>query len=389
MVQEDGRDDEITALMNAEGVDPAKIAAQVAGRGGSPPPPDEKKPDEKKPDEKIPETKKDVPDPEAIRSAILNEMFGEQYKTVEEVKKANIPGAFQELATLRERTKELETQLQAKPKTQFVNENLAKMNEFIRETGIEDVGIFHKLNTTDVANMAPIDALVIQYIVDNPEKAGQEPQVRKYFERKYNVDPKKVEAGDLTQEDLDLNLMEVASEGAKAKAKLAGLKAKIKMPEPSKEESGEGEKKTKWTPQIETEQKAVWSKVSEKMVETYANLPIHMKGFKDPIANFALPEEAKKDLVKSTVDHITGNQLEANEENIKSVATSMFRKIRDEYFEDIMHTVFERARTMSEKEYLETYHNPSKKKNDDTPPGSEEITDEAKKKRAFEAELER
>jgi len=389
MGQEDGRDDEVTALMNAEGVDPAKIAAQIAGKGEpvntDPPKTDPPKSDPPKTDP----PKNDVPDPEAIRSAILNEMFGEQYKTVEEVKKANIPASLQELETLRQKTKELETQLQAKPKTQFVNENLAKMNEFIRETGIEDVGIFYKLNTTDVANMAPIDALVIQYIVDNPEKAGQEPQVRKYFERKYNVDPKKVEAGDLTQEDLDLNLMEVASEGAKAKAKLAGLKAKIKMPEPSKEDSGEGEKKTKWTPEIETEQKAVWSKVSEKMVETYSNLPIHMKGFKEPVANFALPEEAKKELVKATVDYIAGNQLEANEANIKNVATSMFRKIRDDYFEDIMHTVFERARTMSEKEYLETYHNPSKKKNDDTPPGSEEMTDEAKKKRAFEAELER
>ena len=388
MGQEDGRDDEISALMAVDGIDTAKIAAQIAGKGGTPPPPDEKKPDEKKPDEKIPEIKKDVPDPEAIRSAVLNEMFGEQYKTVEEVKKANIPEALRERETLRQRNLELETQLKAKPKTQFVNENLAKMNEFIRETGIEDVGIFYKLNATDVANMDPMDALVIQHIVDNPEWAGKEPQVRKYFERKYNVDPKKVEAGDLTQEDLDLNLMEIASEGAKAKKRIAELKTKIKMPEPPKEDPLE-KSKTKWTPEIETEQKAVWSKVSEKMVETYANLPIHMKGFKEPVANFALPEEAKKELVKATVDYIAGNQLEANEANIKNVGTSMFRKIRDDYFEDIMHTVFERARTMSEKEYLETYHNPSKKKNDDTPTGSEEMTDEAKKKRAFEAELER
>lgn len=389
MAQEDGRDDEISALMAVDGIDTAKIAAQIAGKGGEPIKDDPPKTDPPKSDPpKTDPPKKDVPDPEAIRSAILNEMFGEQYKTVEEVKKANIPASLQELATLRQRTKELETQLQAKPKTQFVNEDIAKMNEFIRETGIKDVGIFYKLNATDVANMDPIDALVLQHIVDNPSLANKEPQVRRYIETRYNVDPKKVDAGDLTQDELEINLIGVASEGAKAKNKLADLKTKIKMPEPPKEDSLE-QKKTKWTPEIETEQKAVWSKVSEKMVETYANLPIHVKGFEKPIANFAIPEEAKKELAKATVDYITSNQLEANEANIKAVATSMFRKIRDDYFEDIMHTVFERAHTMSEKEYLETYHNPSKKKNDDTPPGSEEMTDEAKKKRAFEAELER
>ena len=388
MAQEDGRDDEINALLNAEGVDTAKIAAQIAGKG-DPPKNDPPKTDPPKSDPpKSDPPKTEVPDPEAIRAAMLNEMFGEQYKTVEDVKKANIPGAFQELDSLRRRTKELETQLQAKPKTQFVNEKVAKMNEFIRETGIEDVGIFNRLNASDVANMDSIDALVLQHIVDNPSLAGKEPQVRKYIETRYNVDPKKVESGDLTQEDLEVNLIGVASEGAKAKTKLAELKAKIKMPEPPKEEPGEGAK-PKWTAEIETQQKIVWTKVGEEMVKTFANLPIRAKGFKDPIANFVIPEEEKAGILKTAIDYIVSNQMEANEANIKSVAASMYTKIKEDHFEDIIHTVIERVRTMSEKEYLEKYHNPSKKKNDDTPPGSEELTDDAKLKRAFDAELTR
>lgn len=388
MAQEDGRDDEINALLNAEGVDTAKIAAQIAGKGdlpkSDPPKTDPPKSDPPKSDP----PKTEVPDPEAIRAAMLNEMFGEQYKTVEDVKKANIPGAFQELDSLRRRTKELETQLQAKPKTQFVNENLAKMNEFIRETGIEDVGIFNRLNASDVANMDSIDALVLQHIVDNPSLAGKEPQVRKYIETRYNVDPKKVESGDLTQEDLEVNLIGVASEGAKAKTKLAELKAKIKMPKPPKEEPGEGVK-PKWTAEIETQQKSVWTKVGDEMVKTFANLPIRAKGFKDPIANFVIPEEEKAGILKAVIDYIASNQMEANEANIKSVAASMYTKIKEDHFEDIIHTVIERVRTMSEKEYLEAYHNPSKKKNDDVAPGSEELTDDAKLKRAFDAELTR
>lgn len=125
------------------------------------------------------------------------------------------------------------------------------------------------------------------------------------------------------------------------------------------------------------------------MVKTFSNLPIRVKGFKEPIANFVIPEEAKAGLLQSVIDHIVNNQLEVNEANVKSIAASLYTKIKDDYSEEILHIVFDRARTMSEKEYLEKYHNPSKKKNDDTPPGSEELTDEAKKKRAFEAELER
>ena len=188
----DGRDDEISALLAIEGIDTEKITGKRAADIGKPaeeskPPEEITKPPEAKPEDK----KQDVPNPEAIRSAMLNEMFGEQFKTVEDAKKANIPASLQELETLRQKTKELETKLQAKPKTQFVNEDIAKLNEFIRETGIRDVGVFNKLNATDVANMNDIDALVFQHIIDNPALASKEPQVRRYIETKYNVDSAK------------------------------------------------------------------------------------------------------------------------------------------------------------------------------------------------------
>ena len=99
--------------------------------------------------------------------------------------------------------------LKAKPKHNFANDDIAKFNEFVRETGIKDVGVFNKINGTDVANMNDMDALVMQHIIENPTLAGKEPQVRKYFETKYNVDPAKVTAGELTQEELETNLIGV------------------------------------------------------------------------------------------------------------------------------------------------------------------------------------
>jgi hypothetical protein len=397
----DGRDDEIDALLGIEGIDTEKIAAQVAqskgepppvkkdDSGGATPPADTKKPEDKKPDPAKSEEKKDVPSPEAIQAAMLNEMFGEQFKSVEDVKKANIPASLQELETLRQKTKELETQLQVKPKTQFVNEDIAKLNEFIRETGIKDVGIFNRLNVTEVANMSDIDALVFQHIIDNPSLSSKEPQVRRYIETRYNVDSSKVESGDLTQEELDINLIGVATEGAKAKAKLLDLKGKIKMPEPTPDEtSGEGKKK--WTPQIEADQKASWSVVNTKIGEKFGTLGIPIKGSEKPVINFAVPEETRNRAMRNAVDFMLNNQMEVNEANVKSVAQMAYQDLILSNLDQIVHAVFEHARSMKEEEYLKLYHNPSPKMNTDTAGGGgAEESDEAKLKRAFEAELNR
>ena len=390
---EDGRDDEINALLSIDGVDTAKLTEQITGKkGGDPKPPvDPKPPTDPKPpaDPKPPVDPKDVPDPEAIKSAMLNEMFGEHFKTVEDVKKANIPEALQERETLRQKNLELETQLKAKPKTQFVNEDIAKLNEFIRETGIKDVAVFNRLNATDVANMDNIDALVFQHIVENPSLAGKEPQVRKYIETKYNVDSKKVETGDLTQEELEINLIGITSEGAKAKAKLQDLKAKIKMPEIPPDEKPEGGK-SRWTPEIETKQKAEWQKGYTKLYELFTAIEIPIKGGTAPIINFGIPEESRSEVLKNVTNYMVNNQLEVNEANVKAAINMARADLILGNLDQIIHAVSEHVRGLKEEEYLKLYSNPSQKRNTDTPGGGGvEMSDEAKLRRAFDAEMNR
>lgn len=389
----DGRDDEINALLNIDGIDTAKITEQITGKkgGDTKPPADTKPPVDTKPpaDTKPPVDPKNVPDPEAIKSGMLNEMFGDHFKTVEDVKKADIPKSLQELATLRQRTKDLEIQLQAKPKTQFVNEDIAKLNEFIRETGIKDVAVFNRLNATDVANMDNIDALVFQHIVENPSLAGKEPQVRKYYEKEYNVDSKKVESGDLTQEEFEVNLIGIASAGAKAKAKLQELKGKIKMPEIPPDEKSEGGK-SRWTPEIETKQKALWQDGYTKMYDLFATIEIPVKGATAPLINFGIPEESRSKVLKGVTDYMLNNQLEVNEANVKSAINMVRTDLIMGNLDQIIHAVSEHVRGLKEEEYLKLYHNPSPKKNADTAGGGgAEVSDEAKLKRAYDAEMDR
>lgn len=365
MKPNDGRDAEMNALLEVQGVDKTAITEQInAIKGIKAEVKPEIKP-EVKPEIK-PEIKPEVSDPEAVRAGILNEIFGDQYKTVEDVKKANIPGSLQELATLRQKNQELDALVKAKPKHQFANDDIAKMNEFVRETGIKDVSIFNKLNASDLANMSDIDVLSLYHVIENPRLAGESPQeIRGYFERKYNVDKAKVEAGDLTEQELKYNQMDLQIESEKVKAKLLELKGKIKMPEISAEDASA----KKWTPEIETKQKTVWSSVNEKMGEEFAKIPIVLKGGKEPIINFVLPEETKKVMLQNALDYAVSNQMEVNEDNVKSVAGAMYSDILFTHREEIYHAIFERARSMTEEEILKVYHNPSKKNSDKSPSG--------------------
>ena len=391
---DDGRDDELEALMDVPEIDTAKITTQLNTRKGikaeAPPagtPPPKVDPPKTEPLKAEP-PKAEVPDPDKLVGDRLKEIFGDRYTGLDELKKADIPAKLQELETLRQRNQALETQLKTKPKHPFANDDIAKFNEFVRETGIKDAGVFNRINATDIANMADMDALVMQHIVDNPSLAGKEPQVQRYFERKYNVDPKKVEEGDITQEELEINQIGVASEGAKAKAKLLELKGKIKMPpEPLADESPEA--KTKWTPEIEAKQKSAWTKVNETIGEQYSKLPIYIKGSKEPIINFVLPEESKKTILTTALDFVVSNQMEVNEANVRSVATQMYSDAILTNMEEITHAVFERARSMTEDEYLKIYHNPSGKNEDKPPSGGEPESDEAKREKAYQAELDR
>lgn len=400
--QNDGRDDEMKALMEIEGVDTAKIAEQI-GMKTTPPAPlppaatiPPATPPTTPPATPPAEPIKNVPDTEAIRTTMLNEMFGESFKTVDDVKKANIPASLQELANLRQKTQDLEAQLKVKPKHAFASDDIAMFNEFARETGIKDAAVFNKLHTTDVANMNPLDALVMQHILENPESANKEPQVRRYLERRYNVDSSKidhklVDDGDLTEDeyqqaklDYETNMVGIASDGNKAKAKLTELKGKIKMPETPAEEPS---KASKWTPEVEASKKAVWQKVNERMGEEFKTIAITLKGGKEPIVNFTVPEETRKAVLQNAIDYAVSNQMEANEANITSVANAMYSEIIMSNQQDIYHAIFERARSMTEQDILKVYHNPSPK-NTDTPPSQGELTDEeTQRQKALQLEL--
>lgn len=356
---------EFEALKDIQGVSPEDIMKQ-AGLGGDPPPPPPPGGGDPPPPPPPPGGKTPPPPtpPPAMtaeqQAAFLKEIFGDRFKTVEEVKNLNITGQLDELDGLRRTKSDLENQLKVKPKNNFASDEVALYNEFVRETGIKDYGVFQKINGADIANMDPMDALVNRYILQNPNYAGKEPQVRKYFEKKYNVDPETVSA-----DELEINKIGMSTDGDIAKQELKTLKEKLKVPEGSAAPDAPKE----LTPEEKTTLQTGWGNVGTKVVESLAKLNVPMKGAKEPLLSYAIAEDEQKEVKQFIIDYALENRMELNESNVKIIGNMVYNQLMLNKLPDIVQSVFEKARKMTEKEVHDFYTNPSPGRNNDTPPG--------------------
>jgi hypothetical protein len=382
---------EFEALKDIEGIDPSKLMEQVTGVpgesepggdppvGGNPPaepsgtPPPAGNPPATPPADPVP----------GQRDDILKEIFGDRFKTVDEAKQANIASTLDEIESLRQAKIDLENRLSSKPKTNFANDEVALYNEFVKETGIKDYGVFSRVNSADVANMDPMEALVTKHVLDNPTLTGKEAQVRKYIEKKYNVDP------DLVDEDeLAINKIGMEADGASAKRSLQEIKEKLKVPEETQDPSTPKE----LTPEEKTTLQTGWGKIGESVSTAFGKLKIPIKNGKEPLLDYEISESEQKEISDFIQKYAVENQMELNENNIRMVNTMVYNQLMINKIPDIVHSVFEKARSLTEEQVHSLYENPSPARNNDQPPvpPTPQITEEEQKEEAiFNAEMER
>ena len=375
---------ELEALKTAEGIDPDKLmeAAGLKEPGDpklpdTPPAPPAPPPAPLKEEKPQPPKSPDAPP----QTDILKEIFGDRFKTVDEVKQANIVGQLEELQNLRQVKTDLESKLAVKPKTNFADDEVALYNEFVRETGIKNYSVFSKINTVDIANMDPMDALIAKTILATPSLAGKEEQIRKHFEKKYNVDPESVD-----ESELAVNKIGLESDANSAKKELQTLKDKLKVPEPQPEP----EKPKVPTPEEKAELQKGWTKVGDEASKMLAKLNVPIKGAKDPLLSYELSEDEIKDTRKAIIDYAVENHMELNENNVKVISSLVYNQLMLNKLPDIVHSVFEKARQMTEKDVHAMYENPSPQRNNDQPPTppQQQITDKEKLAQdIYEAEM--
>jgi len=205
----------------------------------------------------------------------------------------------------------------------------------------------------------PVDALVARYVIEHPNLAGQEDKVRKFVIKNYNVDP------DHTSEDeLEINKIGLATEGDKAKKFLTELKGKLKVP--ASTPAAEAPKEL--TPEEKTVMQDQWGKVGTKVLGVLSKLQIPIKGSKDPLMSYALAEDDIKEAQTFITNYALANRMEPNEANVGALSRVVYSQLILGKLPEIVHSVFERARQMTEKEVHALYSNPSPDRNKDLPP---------------------
>jgi hypothetical protein len=96
-----------------------------------------------------------------------------------------------------------------------------------------------------------------------------------------------------------------------------------------------------------------------------------------------------KAIETEAINNAVGKRMDASQENITSTAKFMYSEIIARNLDKILHTVFEKARSLSDKEVREKYHNPSPIKPEDSVGKPVEQPDEKEEqaKKIFEAEM--
>ena len=356
---------EFQALQDIEGIDPAELLKQAGAPVEDPPTGDPPAPPADPPADP---PAGDPPAPPADpapgqRDVLLKEIFGDRFKTVEDAKNANIPSLIEEVENLRQVKTELESKLSSKPKTNFANDEVALFNEFVKETGTRDFGVFRKINSAEVATMDSMEALVTKYVLDHPEQAGKEPQIRKYFEKKYNVDPDTVD-----EADLEVNKLGLDADGASAKKALQEVKDKLKVPDPSQEPNAPKE----LTPEEKTTLQTGWKNVGQQVSTALAKLKIPIKNGKDPLLDYEVSDSEQKEITEFVQNYAVENQMELNETNVRTISTMVYNQLMINKLPEIVHSVFEKARSLTEEQVHSLYANPSPARNNDTPPAPPE-----------------
>ncbi len=285
----------------------------------------------------------------------LNEIFGDRFKSVDELKEADIAGQLEELETLRQENESLKGEVE-NPTLGFADDNVALYNEFVKETGVRDYNLFSKLNGLNMESSDNLDVMVMSQVLKNPRLAGKEPLLRKNLERQYKVDPQLVEDGDLDEEQLELNQLSLEDAAGDAKKSIAEIKEKLKLPE-KREVSTPGSKKL--SPEDRAKLEDGWGQVTKAIGDEWKSIPLTPEGAKEPIIDYVIDDKVKADLIQQSKAYAIENQMELNEDNMKAVFGMMQRDFVTANLPKIIHSVANKVSSMTKEEVDAIYTNPS------------------------------
>jgi hypothetical protein len=333
------------------------------------------------PEKKVdPEAAKPEPEKkgdEGSQSAEINwaEILGQDYKTKDEVLKANIPDKLKKLSELERERAELETKMKAleesvsSSENPFADEVLYKINEFAKKTGRKDFDVIGKIFNSDIATMPDIDVLILKEIYDNPKRAGQEDVIREKILSRYGLD-EDIDREDATEEEVAkyekrqrLAKIGIEDDAVKAKSALEKVRTEITPFKTKSQEERLAEqeaKKKDYEKQVQT-YKDGWAKVITEGMSKIDDLPIFVPKADgvDKLLDFKIPADKKAEYMKKAIDIVTAGGLPLKEESLDAAYTVYRNLIEADNRASIYEAIGKHYRSLTSEEWEKVTHNPS------------------------------
>lgn len=146
-----------------------------------------------------------------------------------------------------------------KPPIDFATPEMAKFNQFVKETSISDWGTFSKMNTLSTKETLEsndfIEALVTKDILEDPEMIGNEDLLRARYRKQYKMDVNVEELEGEEKEEHTFSQIDLRKKGKEAVNKLKEIATKTAdIPAPVdlvKESQRLDESKKAWGPVVD------------------------------------------------------------------------------------------------------------------------------------------
>ncbi len=285
-------------------------------------------------------TAKVIPDPK--------EVFGsEDYKSWDDVKAALATGqtTAQELEKLRVAKEELEGKFN-EVINPFANDELVKMNEFVKKNPDKPLSLFSAITSATADNADSIEVLVAEKVYSNPKLyLGKEDLLRQQFRDTYGIDETET---DPIKKQMAMLKMEEAVDIAKAKLSDVLKNLTPQAPNHSKNAPDREAIAEKWNGHLKS---VKWDAISIPMQEG--------ENVNTDFVKFGLTDELKQNMYTQMTDYAKSKGLELTSENIQSAFKTVYPHFVIENLPKIALAIAQKTQTLAAEEQHKILNYPS------------------------------
>lgn len=279
----------------------------------------------------------------------LSSKFGEEITSIDDLH-SNYSESQKKLDELRKQNEVLK--LKAERELEFADPVIGEFNSFAKETGITNMTVFNKIKNVDAekAKSNPLEILVTEQILENPDYADKEDFFRKQVLKKYGFES----AEDFHSNENEEITMQMQIDANRAFKKIAEKKEKIKAPEAVDYEK-QLEERNKTIADNQEKLRGVVTKMSDGL-KKYKYKPAEGTDFE---FDFEFDDETVGEMQKAIVDLQSKSDKPFDQDSFQKTVAGVYSNAVMRNLPKIMDAYAKSVREMTDETYRKTYTNPS------------------------------